>query len=65
MQEKRAAQFLGEPFFFILEAGNLLIDIHLDIISVTIWSGISGIKLMIWMSLRESFQTYWLRILAG
>ena len=32
MQEKRAAQDLGEPFFFILEAGNLLIGILLDII---------------------------------
>ena len=31
MQEKRAAQDLGEPFFFILEAGNLLIGILLDI----------------------------------
>ena len=57
MQEKRAFQELGEPFFFILEAGNLLIDILLDIIWVTIWSGISGIKLMIWISLRESSQT--------
>jgi len=50
MQEKRAAQDLGEPFFFILDAGNLLIEILLDIISVTTWKGIFVIKLMIWMS---------------
>ena len=59
MQEKRAAQDLGEPFFFILEAGNLLIDILLEITSVTIWKGILGMEMMGWISLRVSFQTYW------
>ena len=59
MQEKRAAQDLGEPFFFILDAGNLLIEILLDIISVTTWKGILGMEMMRWISLRVSFQTYW------
>lgn len=47
MQEKRAAQYLGKPFFFTLDADNLLIGILLDIISGNVSRGLSGIKLLI------------------
>ena len=46
-KRKGLPNIFGKPFFFTLDADNLLIGILLDIISGNVSRGLSGIKLLI------------------